>query len=85
MKYAIEKIKTKLNKRIFMLTDGEVDNPEKVRKLAADCPFDIRIHTIGIGRDCSVKLVQDVARAGRGSCSLVPDNANLKGIVIQAL
>ncbi len=65
-----------------MLTDGEVDSPKKVRDLAAKCPFDIRIHTIGIGRDCDVKLVQSVAKAGRGSCSLVPENANLKSIVI---
>ena len=65
-----------------MLTDGDVDNPENVIKLAADCPFDIRIHTIGIGKECSIKLVQDVAKAGGGSCSLVPDNVNLKGIVI---
>eukprot|EP00347_Sterkiella_histriomuscorum_P003897 403362523 len=85
LQHAIQNIQTQLNKRIFMLTDGEVSNPQKVQELAAQCPFDIRIHTIGIGRDCDVRLVQSVAKAGRGSCSLVPENSNLKSIVIQAL
>jgi len=34
LKEAIEVIKTKLNKRIFLLTDGEVENPDKVVQLA---------------------------------------------------
>jgi len=38
LKEAIEKIKTKLNKRIFLLTDGEVDNPDIVVKLASEAP-----------------------------------------------
>ncbi|CDW72326.1 UNKNOWN [Stylonychia lemnae] len=85
LEFAIKSIQTKLQKRIFMLTDGEVDNREKVIQLAGQCPFDIRIHSIGIGRDCDVRLVSEVARIGKGSCSLVLDNKDLKAIVIQAL
>ena len=44
-----------------MLTDGEVENRDKVIRLAGECPFDIRIHSIGVGRDCDVKLVKEVA------------------------
>ncbi|CDW91779.1 UNKNOWN [Stylonychia lemnae] len=85
LEFAIQSITTKLQKRIFMLTDGAVENRQRVIELAEKCPFDIRIHSIGVGRDCDVKLVQEVARKGRGSCSLVLENKDLKTIVIQAL
>ena len=53
--------------------------------IAAKCTENTQIHSIGIGKDCSVDLVKEVALLGRGSYSLVPRNKNLKGIVIQAL
>ena len=85
LKDAIYKISTKLNKKIFLLTDGEVDNPDSVVKLATEAPQDIRIHTFGIGRDCDSSLVRRVASAGRGTCSLVRENKDLKSQVIIAL
>ncbi|CDW72325.1 UNKNOWN [Stylonychia lemnae] len=83
--YAIHDIQTKLQKRIFLLTDGEVNNRKSVIRLAKQCSFDTRIHTIGIGRDCDASLVKKVAKQGRGSCSLVLDNTDLSAIVILAL
>ena len=74
-------------KKIFLLTDGEVDSPDKViglAKKAAD-KENCRIHTFGIGRDCSVDLVKKVAAAGKGSCSLVVENKDLNSIVVQSL
>jgi len=74
-------------KKIFMLTDGEVSSPDKVVQLAATGASNnpCRIHTFGIGRDCSVDLVTRVAKAGRGICSLIPENKDLRSIVISAL
>ncbi|CDW74212.1 UNKNOWN [Stylonychia lemnae] len=85
LNHAINDIKTTLNKRIFMLTDGEVDNKQVVLDLAASCPFDIRIHTIGVGLDCDVELVKQCAILGRGSFSMVAENKDLKSMVITAL
>ncbi|CDW78536.1 UNKNOWN [Stylonychia lemnae] len=85
LEYAISGIQTKLQKRIFMLTDGEVSNRNQVVELAGKCPYDVRIHSIGIGRGCDVRLVSDVATQGKGSCSLVVESKDLKAIVIKAL
>ena len=38
LKYATEEISTKLDKRIFMLTDGEADDKKYVKDIAARCP-----------------------------------------------
>ena len=79
---AINQIQTKLNKRIFLITDGEVDDRNTVIKAARDAPLDIRIHTFGIGSDCDERLVKELASAGRGTCSLVRENKDLKSQVI---
>jgi len=71
-------------KKIFLLTDGEVSQPDQVIKLGKESQS--YIHTFGIGRDCSRYLVQEVAKAARGSYSFVEDaNDNLKAKVIEAL
>ena len=71
-------------KKIFLLTDGEVNQPEEVIKLAKESQT--YIHTFGIGEDCSRYLIQEVAKAARGSYSFVEDsNDNLKVKVIEAL
>ena len=59
------------NKKIFLLTDGEVSSPEEVINLArtSEC----RVHSFGVGRDCSKYLVKEVAKAGRGSSSFILD------------
>ena len=50
-------------KKIFLLTDGEVSSPGKVVALARQAAMgsSCRIHTIGVGSDCSVSLVSEVA------------------------
>lgn len=74
------------NKKIFLLTDGEVSNPDRVIALAKENSDKVRIHSFGVGRDCSKHLVLEVAKAGRGSYSFVDENSkNLKGLVITAL
>ena len=83
----LELITKRSVKKIFLLTDGEVSSPDRVVALAkaAAQGSDCRIHTFGVGSDCSVKLVQDVARAGKGTCSLAVENKDLRSTVVQAL
>lgn len=73
------------DKRIFLLTDGEVNDPKSVIGLAKIYCDEARIHTFGIGSGCSKDLVLEVARAGRGTYSFVEETDNLKAKVINAL
>ncbi len=81
------KVSPRSTKKLFLLTDGEVSSPERVIELARTAAKDggCKIHTFGIGRDCSVDLVTKVAAAGCGSCSLVIENKDLRSTVIMAL
>ena len=46
----------------------------------------VKIHSFGVGSDCSKHLVNELARAGRGTASFVDESSiNLKGKVITAL
>ena len=76
-----------LQKRIFLLTDGMVNDPDEVINLARICNDSIRTHTFGIGDGCDLRMVKETAHAGRGSYSIVSNkNANeLNGLVINAL
>ena len=72
--------------RIFLLTDGQDNDPEKVIAKSQTGKDNIRVYTFGIGSGCDVDMVEKVAKNGRGSCSLVKDNdTNLKALVIAAL
>ena len=73
-------------KRIFLLTDGCVNNPDQVIRQASFCKDQIRIHTFGIGSGCDNRMIVQTAKAGRGTCSMVGDYSNeLNGVVVQAL
>ena len=73
-------------KKIFILTDGAVNNPQEVVDTAKN---DICcVHTVGIGKGCDEKLLKDTAEAGKGSCSLISDDDHegvLNSKVIMAL
>ena len=73
-------------KRIFMLTDGMVDNKIEVIKRSKGTNM-MKIHAFGIGDGCDKKLVEDVATNGRGSFSLISDDkSHLVGArIIKAL
>ena len=45
-----------------------------------------RVFSFGLGEGCDTYLVTNVARAGRGTSTLVKDNdPNLNGLVVRAL
>ena len=67
--------KKSVQKRIFLLTDGMVNNPEEVVAQAGICNENIRVHTFGIGDGCDKSMVIGAAHAGRGSCSFVIDKS----------
>ena len=66
-----------VQKRIFLLTDGQVGNSHSVIQQAKFANDSIRTHTFGVGKGCDEKMVVNVAKAGRGSHSLVHDKSNI--------
>ena len=73
-------------KRIFLLTDGEVCNTGEIIDYSRLSNKKARIHTFGIGDECDRNLIEKVAIAGRGSASFATDEqSNLSGQVIEAL
>ena len=73
-------------KRIFFLTDGCVGNNNEVIEQAKQHSDKAKVFTFGLGTGCDVELCQGMAKAGRGSCSIVEDgSADLNGKVIKAL
>jgi hypothetical protein len=72
-------------KKIFLLTDGVISQPETVINLIKCNINRGNVHTFGIGFGCDKTLVEKAARAGQGSSSLIRDTNNLKVKVINAL
>ena len=60
-------------KRIFVLTDGQIENKPLVIE-AAKGTSDMRVHTFGIGDHCDSDLVTRLAAAGRGAAELIGDD-----------
>ena len=73
-------------KRIFLLTDGEVSNKAEIFEYVRLHKDIMRIHTFGIGSGCDKELIEKTALAGRGSFSFASDgSSDLSGQVISAL
>lgn len=83
LKKAVDLNVGKRKKRVFLLTDGEVNNSKEIIDFAKLHAENVRIHTFGVGRDCDKKLIEGIALAGRGSFSYAVDSRdNLSGLVI---
>ena len=79
-------IKNKLEKRIFLLTDGQVSNNREIVDYVKANNHLARVHTFGIGSGCDKNLVRCVAEAGRGSANFTSDNStDLSGQVVESL
>lgn len=79
--------KSEMQKKIFLLTDGEVHNTRQIVKLVESNAYemDCRVHTFGIGRGASQELIREVAFAGLGTFSFVQDLTKIEETVINAL
>ena len=66
---AQEDFQSDLKKRIFILTDGAVDNPARVIDQVKLHNDRIRVMSFGIG-DCDSDLVMKIAEAGRGTYTI---------------
>lgn len=72
--------------RIFLLTDGEVENRDEVIAAAVVQPSaNVSLHTFGIGGQCDKDMVQKIARNGNGSHFLIENMQVLEKSVILAL
>mmetsp|Transcript_15738 Transcript_15738/g.18199 ORF Transcript_15738/g.18199 Transcript_15738/m.18199 type:complete len:123 (-) Transcript_15738:301-669(-) len=55
-----------LMKKVFLLTDGCVNNPNSVVELVKANAENFTLHTFGIGDGVSTELITECARAGKG-------------------
>lgn len=84
------KLSTGKKVRIFLLTDGDVDQPNKVIELIRkNCngKRDIKVFTFGVGDQADQYLVEKSAEAGRGNFYILK-NSNIEELrtkVIDAL
>ena len=76
----------KHNKHVFLITDGNVFDPQLVIDLIKDHNDRYTTHTFGIGDGVSTELIQRCASAGLGTYAYVNDNAyGLKAKIIKAV
>ena len=75
IKSTIEKRLKDLNLEIMVLTDGEVWNSEVLFEYVEKVTQkgDVRLFSLGIGRDVSHSLIDGLARVGRGFSQVVSD------------
>jgi len=71
---------------VYLITDGQVFNPEDVVNLIKSNNKKFTVHTFGIGSGVSTNLITECAKAGRGKHYFVNDKAEgLQRKVIDAL
>ena len=71
-KNLIDKNKAK-HGRIFVLTDGQISDRQRVIELVKKCKNNVHVSTFGIGSGFDIELVKGLATAGHGDCSMVKD------------
>lgn len=69
-------------RQIFLLTDGEVNNPREIMKLIGVHSNQCRVHGIGIGAGASKALLKGCADKGKGHAVFLADNEDVAGKVI---
>jgi hypothetical protein len=88
IKAAISRRYKDLPLEILVLTDGQVWNTDALFKYIEleTVAGDVRVFTLGIGRDVSHALVEGMARVGRGFAQIVSDeNEGVEGKVVRML
>ena len=78
-----------MNLEVFLLTDGQIWDQDKLFKAindhVAQTQGAIRLFTLGIGSDYSSSLVEGVARAGNGFSQSVAENEQMTKKVVRML
>lgn len=78
--------RNKLNKQVFLLTDGAVFDPEDCLNLVKENAKKFSFNTFGIGDNVSLEFITGFTKAAKGSSYLVDSKANgLETKVINAL
>ena len=72
-------------KMVFMLTDGDVSNPDSVISLARKNSKSCRTYTIGVGSGASSYLVREIAKHGRGKHIMIKESNMIAEKVIGLL
>lgn len=70
---------------MFVLTDGGVNNTERVIQMVKENIKYSRVHTIGVGNGASEALIQGCAEKGKGKYVFIQDNENVSGKIIELL
>jgi hypothetical protein len=89
MEAVFEKRYLDMSLEVFLLTDGEIWDKDRlielIRDKVAESSGAIRVFTLGIGKDASSALVEGVARAGNGFSQSVSDNEKMNSKVVRML
>ena len=72
-------------RQIFIITDGEVNNPTQVFELVSQNSNKNRCFTIGLGRFCDAGLVEGIANFSGGQSDFVIENDSISEKVIPQL
>lgn len=72
-------------RQVFLLTDGDVNNREKVISTTLRESRSIRVFTFGIGSGADKNLVQGIADASKGFCEMILENSSMEEVVIRQL
>ncbi|KAK8838496.1 von Willebrand factor A domain-containing protein 5A [Tritrichomonas musculus] len=72
-------------RKVFILTDGEVDNAQEVVDLVSKHSSQNICNTIGLGRFCDGGLLENIATVSGGKCDFVLDNKSISEKVIPQL
>lgn len=74
-----------LQRQIFVITDGQVSDIDKITRLITKHSDSARVFALGIGDDVSHALVEGMAKAGKGNSRFVEKGARLEPIVMRML
>ena len=70
-----------LPRNIFLLTDGEVDNKDKVLNIIEENNSNYTIYSIGIGNSFDKDLIKNAGIIGRGNYNFCNELTNLNSII----
>ncbi|EMT73755.1 hypothetical protein FOC4_g10002781 [Fusarium odoratissimum] len=78
-----------MNLEVFLLTDGEIWNQDRlfqlINKEVADSKGTARVFSLGIGAGASTSLIEGIARAGNGFAQTVADDEKMDKKVVRML